>query len=333
MGPELKPTKQKKGSKTNLSTRAKSNGSLIWALDSVTLTDEKVEKFQQVLAFLKRDHDGIIPATIFSPFDLGWLAPLDNKFKKKTAKRLEIETKKLWESFSFKSKNAGFLISESNSNRDKALALIHFATRKKAKIIVIGAKVKTKNSLSEIGSFAENLISLSPIPVLVIGEAVVKIRPISKILFPTDFSEVSKKTFQKVIKFAKEYKAEIILYHFLNLEAGPLVYGIPWGFEIKWLDNFWRDQEQLKQKEGEIWKFRAEKQNVKCQFVCDRKVGRLSERIVTVARNYQVDLLAVTVKRGPWSQVILGGQIRELFGHSTCPVLAIHTNLKNKKSI
>ena len=310
---------------------SKSDGSVIWAIDATTLNESLAKRFHHFFKSLDCDIENVIPTTVFSPFDVGLFGNVDKVLRKKTMDRLEQETKKNWEKYSIVHKKSGLLISETNSKRDRAMALIQFAQRKKAKMIVVGSGAKSRDQLTGLGSFSEALISLSPIPVLVLGESVQMTDPISKILYPTDFSETSKMTFRKVVQFAKDRGAEVILYHFLNLEQGPLAFGIPWGYEVKWLDEYWQVQEKLQQEEGEEWKSKAIKQGVKCQFICDRKMGQLSGRIVEMIKENQINMLAITVKRGPWSQVILGRNVRELFAHSTCPVLAIHENLKKKK--
>lgn len=332
MNQNLKQNNGHKAIKKTTTNISKSVGPIVWAIDSTTLNDNLVKRFQGFLNSIECEFEDVIPVTIFSPFDAGLLGIVDKDLKKRTMKRLEQETQKQWTEYAIDSKKTDFLISESNSKRDRVLTLIQFAQRKKAKIIVVGSGAKSRNNLTGIGSFSEALISLSPIPVLVLGESVqVTQQSLAKILFPTDFSEASKVTFRKVLQFAKNRHAEVVLYHFLNLEQGPLAYGIPWGYEIKWLDEYWSVQEKLQEAEGEKWKNLALKLGVKSQFICDRKIGKLSNRIVEIAQDNQIDMIAVAIKRGPWSQVLLGRNIRELFAHSICPVLTIHANLKKEK--
>lgn len=331
MKQNLKSTHGKKVAKRPMLKVSPSAGQVVWAIDSTKLNDNLVKRFQALFKSMNFEDENIIPTTVFSPFDTGLFGAVDKDLKKKTMNRFEQETQKQWQQYSFTYKKSGFLISETNSKRDRAMALIQFAQRKKAKMIVVGSGAKSRDRLTGLGSFSEALISLSPIPVLVLGESVQTALPVAKILYPTDFSEASKLTFRKVIQFAKTKNAEVVLYHFLNLEQGPLVYGIPWGYEVKWLDEYWQNQDKLQQEEGESWKNLAINQGVKCQFICDRKTGQLSDRIVEMIKENQTNMLAITVKRGPWSQVILGRNVRELFANSTCPVLVIHENLKKKK--
>ncbi len=303
----------------------------VWAIDSAQVNELEVKKFQDVLGALQFTSDQILSTTIFSPFDLGWLLPVDKALKKKTYDRISAIVKLQWSKLSLQFKKNGVLIAESGSNREKVMTLIEYAKKTKARLIAVGSGVTSRSKLTGIGSFSEALITMSPIPVLVMSEIVKPIRQVKKILYPTDFSEVSYANFKKVVQFAKIYDAEVILYHFMNVEMGPQIYGIPWGYEVKWLDDYWRAQEEQKKAEGDKWKAWAEKKNIKCQFIADRKLGDFKDRILENIVENQIDILSLGIKRGPLSQVILGRNVRELMATSPCPVLALHTNIEKKQ--
>lgn len=163
------------------------------------------------------------------------------------------------------------------------------------------------------------------------NESVEPINQVKKILYATDFSEVSYLNFKKVIQFAKTYNAEVVLYHFMNVEMGPQMYGIPWGCKVKWRDDYWRAQEEHKSNEGEKWKAWAGKHNIICQFINDRKLGGFEARVLETVKENQIDILTLGIKRGPWSQVLLGRNVRDVLAKSTCPVLAIHTTIEKTK--
>ncbi len=298
---------------------------LIWAIDTAKIDETQIKKFHDVLKSLNYQSEDVIPVTLFSPFDLGWVVPADPQMKKKAFAEMSSSIKEKWDKLSISFSKESLLIIDSNSIRNKAQALIQFALRKKAKMILIGSGAKSRSDLFGIGSFSETLIAMSPLPVLVVGESIQVPTPISKILFPTDFSEVSKSAFKKVARFAKNFDAQIILYHFLDLDAGPIAYGVPWGYEMKWLEDYWRVQEESKKAEGAEWKNWALRRQIRCEYRCDRKSGGFRERILEVVKEEKINILTVTIKRGPLAQVILGRHVRGLFADSTCPVLAIHS--------
>jgi nucleotide-binding universal stress UspA family protein len=303
----------------------------VWAIDSSQINEVEVKKFQTVLKALKFSDDGILSTTIFSPFDLGWLVRVDKALKKKTYENISEIIKKQWSKFSLSFNKKSVLVAESSSNREKILALLQCAKKSKAKLIAVGSGVASRSKLMGIGSFSEALITMSPVPVLVLSESAKPISQVKKILFPTDFSPLSYLNFKKVVQFAKTYDAEVFLYHFLDLETGPLMYGIPWGYEVKWLDDYWRVQADHKRQEGGKWKAWAEKQNTRCHFIVDSKLGSFNERVLENLKENKIDILTLGIKRGPLSQVILGRNVRELLATSTCPILTIHTVAAKKQ--
>ena len=208
----------KTDSKKRLPQLIKANAPAVWAIDSSQVNEGEVKKFQSVLNALNFKGDGVLTTTIFSPFDLGWLVPVDKALKKKTFDNISAIIKKQWDKLDLTFKKNSVLVAESNSNREKVMALIKYAKKCKAKIIAVGSGVVSRSKLTGVGSFAEALITMSPLPVLVMSECVKPISQVKKILYPTDFSEVSYLNFKKVVQFAKTYNAEVILYHFLDSE-------------------------------------------------------------------------------------------------------------------
>ncbi len=305
--------------------------SVILAIDSRKKNDPQVKKNLEVLRSFRYQDKNIIPVTVFTPLDLGWFMPIDKDKKTEMLSNIKEEVGTQWKKLGLDYKKSGFLITSENSTRDKAIKLIQFAVQNKAKTIIVGSGAKSRSELTGLGSFSETLISLSPLPVIVVGESVETVRPVSKIMFPTDFSDASHSAFRKTVDYAKKSGAEVILYHYLDIESGPLAYGIPWGYEIKWLDEYWKVQEDLQMAEGKKWRDWSLNEGVKCRFLYDRKLGGLRSRVVELTQELNVDLVVLSVKRGPWSQVILGRNVRSLFAHAICPVMAIHSKIKDTK--
>ena len=314
-----------------LTKRTKHAAPVVWAIDSSKLNEAEVKRMKNLLEAFHFESNQVFPTSVFSPFDLGWLIPVDRNLRKKTLERVSEKIKEQWAQFSINFKKNGLLVAENNSSREKVMSLIRFAKRRKARMIVVGTGASHRNNLTGLGSFSESLISMSPIPVLVVGENTKPIQNVTKVLFPTDYSEEALAAFKKALPFINSYAAEIVLYHHLNLEAGPIAYGIPWGLEMKWLDEYWRVQQEVKEKEGHKWKALAEKKGIKCSLLNDRKVGLLPERILENAVENQVDFISLPVTRGPWSQVLLGRNVRELFSKSTCPILTLHSFVGKRK--
>ncbi len=317
-----------KNKKLNMALELKQNP-LIWALDPSDLNESQVKKMQEVMKTWSQSRQELIGASIFSPFDLGWIMKVKKSVADSTIAQVEEGLREKVSSFGFPGDNVQILPSLTNSLRDRVQTLIEFAKKKKAEVILVGSQARSRSQVTGLGSFSEALISTSSLPVLVVGENVETFQDISKIFFPTDFSSTSLGVFKALLKFAKKFDAEVVLYHYMDLDSGPLAYGIPWGFDIRWVDEYWQNHSKMIEMEAKKWTEICQKiLGRPCQYICDRKLGGLSARMLEKAKEERADLIALGVKRGPWSQVILGRIVRTLFSDSRVPVLIIHSHKK-----
>ncbi len=302
---------------------------VIWAVDSAQLDSSHVERMKKLFQSWGYDND-LLPATVFSPFDMGWILPAELKAKKQTLAEFGEKVQSKWKSLGIHHDSSGVLLSDSNSRREKALKLLDFAKSQKARMIIVESTDRT-NSFTGMGSFTETLISLSTLPILLVGPHTKTFNPPQRLFYPTDLSRESKEVFTRLIELAKGYKAEVLLYHYFDLESGPLTYGVPWGYEVKWLDDYWETQEKAQHEEAHKWIKWAHSKGVKCEFISDRKLGGLKSRMNEAAQEAGGDATVLTIKRGPWGQVVLGALIRDTIMQSAVPVLTFHTKDQRKK--
>ncbi len=111
----------------------KPRASAVWSIDSVQVNPVKIKKFRSVLSALGFGDEEVLTTSIFSPFDLGWLIPIDKKLKQKSLGGITTKVKEQWSKFSIPFNESGVLISESNSNREEVMTLIHYAKKHKGK--------------------------------------------------------------------------------------------------------------------------------------------------------------------------------------------------------
>lgn len=298
----------------------------VLALNIDKVSEKQIQQMLSWLRYWNRGNQKIVPVTVCSHFEMGWLMSPSSKQAKEALGLIESHAKEKWSHLLGESPIKALLSEEGeNSNRAKAQKIIEFSRRLRAGIIVTTSRAQSRTELIGIGSFTETLISLSSVPVLVLGEDIKEAKKIEKIFFPSDLAHNSKKTFAKVVRFAQKLKASIVLFHYLNMNQGPAVMGIPWGYEIDWIDRFWLTHEKNIKKEGNDWCKWAESKDVKCELIIDRDSGPLRSKIVEAAKKDQADLICLDVRRGPMSQVIMGRTTRGVLAHGDCPVLAIHS--------
>ncbi len=310
---------------------SKNPNPIVWALDPSEVNPGQIKLMQDITNIWSAKNQEVIIASIFTPFDLGWILKVSKSLMLSTVSEIQIALQKKVATLGISEKNLQVLPSIGNSLRERVQTLIHFTVKKKTEVLLVNSQGQSKSHFTGLGSFCEALISLSPTPVLVVGNRVEKARLISKIFFPTDFSDRSETVFKSVLKFAQKWDAEVIIYHHMDLGSGPLAYGIPWGFDINWVDEYWENHALSSEKKAEKWIQMAQKKlNIKCHYICDRKMGGLSAQMLEKAQDEKADLLVLGVKRGPWSQVILGRIVRNLFAEAQVPILILHANYKKR---
>lgn len=302
------------------------NHPIVLAIDSARVQEAQLRKVLLWLGYWNLNDQQLMPVSVYSNFELGWFVTPDSKQKRMTLEFVKSEVDKKWNKIST-TQSVNILVSDKgqNSTRDKVFKLIEFAKGKKAEVIVTISRAQSRNELIGLGSFTESLIAISPKPVLVMGEKMRDPGPIRNIFYPSDFSVSSRKTFKSIVKFAKKLKASVTLFHFFNVDMGPSAVGIPWGYEMAWIDEMWRVQEEKMRMEGNSWSQWAQNQGVNCEFVCERESGPLRKMIISGSKRCGADVIGLNIKRGPMAQVILGRTVRSVFAHADCPVLAIHS--------
>src|SRR5690606_22476290 len=92
-------------------------------------------------------------------------------------------------------------------------ALVNFASKKNADLIVCATRAKKGLDRFLLGSFAESLMLQSTIPNLFINPFVTGGVQFKRILYSTDFSKQSKSVWKDFVAFAKTISAELVLFH------------------------------------------------------------------------------------------------------------------------
>jgi nucleotide-binding universal stress UspA family protein len=305
------------------------DSSIICALEGVTEENDTVERMREALMAWKGPRQKIQPVTVLSALDMAWPLRLTAKQRKQLMNRAEEKIQSLLEKNGIVSEKAKLLESKVLSIRKMAETLAGYAKKEKAEVLIVGTGANTKEHWTGLGSFAETLIALSKVPVMVLGRHLEASSKISKIFFPTDLSPESKKIFKTVLMMAKKYGAEVILFHHFDPQLGPLMlgpYGV--GVDTSWVDRYWQKQKQLGEDTGRKWERAGSKSGVRCTYVPDYQFGNLSDRMLETIGKSKSDLIMVGLKRGPMSQVIFGRVVRELFSQAKKPVIVVHQELK-----
>jgi nucleotide-binding universal stress UspA family protein len=303
---------------------------VVWAFEPMPEALENERKFRDLIEVWKSPEQKVIPTTVLSAFDTAWPLRVSREVRKKLMDHSRQKLEKILKNAGMAAAVVRALPSDSLSMRKMAEILAKFARREKAEVLIVGSRASHRSEVTGIGSFVEALIAISRVPVMVVSENAEVPEKISKIFFPTDLSPGSQRLFAQVIRLARNWDAEIILYHHFDLQMGPLMMGPEGiGMDTRWLNQMWDDQKKLTEDTGRKWERNAIKNGVRCTFVADHEFGALADRMLAIAKKASSDLMVVGIKRGPLSQVIFGKVVRHLFAKCPSPVLVLRAQRSN----
>ncbi len=182
-------------------------------------------------------------------------------------------------------------------------------------LLVLGTHGRTGMSKLLMGSVAEEIFRQAQCPVLTVGPEVrmrnkeaVQFR---KILFATDFSDVSKAGLRYALSLAEENEAAIVLLHCIEEpEAGSVDLDANAAFAKRQL-------EEMVPKDARNW----------CDTRCFVEYGEHAQAIVAFAKKHHIDLIVMGVGAATGSPEmsthLANRTAHNVVAHATCPVLTV----------
>jgi nucleotide-binding universal stress UspA family protein len=299
-------------------------GPILLAVDPMEKDSRRMRDVVKAIELVHETRQKIIPVSVLSPVDLSWpvelIPSMQGQLFEGASKSLTALLKRYAR---VGMENPKILLESRLSHRRAVEALVNFAKSEKASLIVASSHGYRGLQRARFGSFAETLVAISPVPLLIVGPKA-EVRPkVKRIFFPTDFSPASRKSFLSVLDLAKRTGAEIFLYHQLGPLDPPMAYaGVNMTVDPRWLQEMWEQEQRALQRRGDQWiQIAKEKSGVRCHFLVDHNPGRLGEGITRVAQEQGADLVAMGIKQGPWSLAFFGGNLREIISEGPAPVL------------
>ena len=174
-----------------------------------------------------------------------------------------------------------------------------------------------------MGGFAETLVAVSRTPVLLLNPEAKPSTQIPSILFPTDFSQDSKKALLNLGPWAKAFRSKILLYS--QVET-PVIYASE--FSGYWpaanIDSLMKDVEKSRQKKAKQWSNVLAEQNVESRILIQNQKKSLGADVLEFAKKNNASLIALASRGGPVAQAVLGSVARDILLQAKCPVLIFH---------
>lgn len=206
--------------------------------------------------------------------------------------------------------------------REEVDSLIAHARESRADVIAVGTRARKGPRRWFLGSFAETLVLRSDVPLYVINPSESQPRGIKHILFPTDFSQESKKAWVRVIELARELGAAVTIFHKVYYEMAPALEVAFSAYPA--YKGLFQQELELRQSEAESWASQARAAGVEAEVEIDyRMEGQIVQSILRAARS-RGGIIAVAARSGPVASAFLGSVTRQLVRSSVCPVWVMH---------
>lgn len=206
------------------------------------------------------------------------------------------------------------------------------AAKLDCQFIAVGSHGRKGLQRLMLGSFAETLFLLSPLPVMIIGTHSTKpTKPHSmgplQILLPNDLTSPDSHFFDKIFNFAKYLKANTTLLYAVPRPLEPAIQSGVYLLSGGWIPtaHYFSKMRDLRQKAAETIELRAKTFEVPFRWVADLDCSAVSQAILKYIEENPVDLIAMAAESGPVAAALIGSLTRQIVREAPCPVLVLKT--------
>jgi nucleotide-binding universal stress UspA family protein len=187
-----------------------------------------------------------------------------------------------------------------------------------------------------LGSFAEQLILRSEIPVMIVGTHSRDWTPEAiHVLVANDLSDPDAPFFNQTFNFAEQLGADLTLFSCVPrpleavLQSGVFLFGGGWMPTPIYLEN---EKSRLK-KIGATVADRARQMGLQCNVAVDDTSNSITDSILKHAKENKTNFIAMTSESGPVSSSLLGSITRQVVRAATCPVIVFREHRRKDTMI
>jgi nucleotide-binding universal stress UspA family protein len=201
---------------------------------------------------------------------------------------------------------------------DVAEAILDFARQKEIDVIVVGTHGRGGLGRALMGSVAERVFRLSPVPVLTLGPHLQRIAHAGaprNILVPVDFSPASERAVHYAIAMAREHHAALTMLHVIE----------------RWPTQAQADRTRVTQalREKVESLIAEDAKRLKCNVRIE--VGRVVETVLYTANGIEADLVVLGVRpRTGLLNRLMWPHAYEIVREAACPVLTVRGHVEER---
>lgn len=198
-------------------------------------------------------------------------------------------------------------------------ALSRHAETNGAELIVAGTHARKGVYRLMLGSFAENLLILSRVPVLLVNLGLKPVKNFRKVVFASDFSPESRKAFRHFCETFAPINAEIILYHAV---PKPPKWTLQCGRNLFVGDAVSSRQDKLSMRNKLAQPFleQATAAKVRVEIRIEEAEAKIHEAIVRKAVKERASVIGMASRSGTVAANLLGSATRGVVRRSPVAV-------------
>lgn len=286
---------------------------ILWAIDPFE-DDLQFDKAagEKLQAWAQQTGRGIEPVFVLTPA----------KAQAEDVQQIEKSIRDFFSTYQIAIEQPVILINQSRSVAKGAECLVEYAKKANTKLILVSSHGRTGFARMRFGSFAEALLTLSPLPLVFLNRKALPSgsKPFAKVLWATDFSEHCKKAYAEFLATAKGIVSEIVLFHDVSLFVEALAYSSYSGAVIPLAQDTIDEQEKWANEQSVKWLTLAKEHGFSGSYVVNVGVSDLSGSVLQTARHNHAGLVAMASNVGPLSSVLLGGESYRVLRSGEFPV-------------
>jgi nucleotide-binding universal stress UspA family protein len=300
---------------------------IIWAVDAFDDPDHLRSLAPVLLNSLSRQKDWgqveVIPVYVLSPGEINLSLEFSGPWLEQYRGAAEKALKQALQGIEVAGMGEPEVIAENfTSTAQVAKSLAMHAWKKNAEMIVVPGHGRKGIGRFFMGSFTENLIQHSHVPVVVLRPKVKISQLIQTVLVPTQFGPKSKAVFKKIVEQARGFGARIILFHTIPHPVEPILQSGAYLAGGSWIpvQAYFSVETDRHRRRAEAWGRWAEHQGVPTEVILDVQGSDIADSIVYLAKSRNVDWIALESRSGPIASTLLGSITRHVIRNATCPV-------------
>ena len=298
---------------------------IIWAIDPFVRSKQMLRSVAQALRTLSRDQPTVIaPVYVFNAEPLLMPSDLPQDIIEKSMAYASTEIQKALADLSLDNVLTEKIISIPFSGLTSQIeGLLKYATEIRADMIALSTHGRHGFKRWMVGSFTETLMLTSSLPLLVVNSRSQVQSEMTRVLFPTDFSQKSRLAFEHFISSPRAALCEITILHAIPYLAGPELRKAIAGDLV--YEKAFSEIVREKKTEAKRWASLATQAGFKSSYIVDFKSsGSIAEVIVKYANKYPC-FIVMAAECGPMSAKLLGSTARQVVRGASSPVIIMRS--------